>query len=118
MSIGGTLSPSRTVAVVPEPWGPQRSGGKDRGRGEDDAPAMPTPTAKPRVALIDQMAPEWKSIGRSRSAGRSPRAVARHDPGLALLVLGPGPGAGPPSCPTPYDLIEHLRRARGRAQRE
>ena len=29
-----------------------------------------------------------------------------------------GPGAGPPSCPTPCDLVEHLRRATGRAQRE
>jgi len=79
---------------------------------------MPTPTSRPRVALIDQMAAEWKSIGRSRMAVKSLRDVARHDPGLALLVLGPGPGAGPPSCPTPCDLIEHLRRARGRAQRE
>ena len=79
---------------------------------------MPTPTAKPRVALIDQMAAEWKSIGRSRTAVTSLRDVALRDPDLALLVLGPGPGAGPPSCPTPYDLIEHLRCATGRAQRE
>ena len=79
---------------------------------------MPTPTAKPRVALIDQMAVEWKSIGRSRTAVRSLQDVARHDPGLALLVLGPGPAGGPPACPTPCDLIEHMRHATGRAQRE
>src|SRR5271156_2866080 len=79
---------------------------------------MPTPTAKPRVALIDQMAAEWKSIGRTRSAVRSLQDIAHQDPGLALLVLEPGPGAGPPACPTPCDLIEHMRRATGRAQRE
>jgi DNA-directed RNA polymerase specialized sigma24 family protein len=79
---------------------------------------MPTPTAKQRVALIDQMAAEWKSIGRSRTAVKSLQDVARHDPGLSLLVLGWGPGAGPPSCPTPCDLIDHMRHATGRAQRE
>jgi DNA-directed RNA polymerase specialized sigma24 family protein len=79
---------------------------------------MPTLTTKPRVALIDQMAAEWESIGRSPTAVRSLRDVARHDPGLALLVLGPETGAGPPPCPTPCDLIEHLRRAAGRAHRE
>jgi DNA-directed RNA polymerase specialized sigma24 family protein len=78
---------------------------------------MPTPTAKPRVALIDQMAAEWKSIGRSRTAVRSLQDVARRDPGLSLLVLGRA-GAGPPSCPTPCDLIAHMRHATGRAQRE
>jgi DNA-directed RNA polymerase specialized sigma24 family protein len=79
---------------------------------------MPSPNPKPRVALIDQMAAEWKSIGRSPTGVRSLQDVARHDPGLSLLVLGAGPGAGPPSCPTPCDLIEHLRRARGRSERE
>jgi DNA-directed RNA polymerase specialized sigma24 family protein len=79
---------------------------------------MRTPTTKPRVALIDQMAAEWKSIGRSRTAVRSLQDVARHDPALSLLVLGPGPGAVPPPCPTPCDLIEHMRHATGRAQRD
>jgi DNA-directed RNA polymerase specialized sigma24 family protein len=69
-----------------------------------------------RVALIDQMAAEWRSIGRSHSAVRSLREVARRDPGLSLLVLGPG--TGPPPCPTPYDVVEHMRRATGRSQRE
>jgi hypothetical protein len=81
---------------------------------------MPTTTSKPRVALIDQMAAEWRSIGRSRTAVRSLRDMAGRDPGLAQLVLGPvaGPDAGPAPCPTPYDLVEHMRRASGRAQRE
>ncbi len=77
---------------------------------------MPTPTSKQRVALIDQMAAEWKSIGRSRAAVRSLRAVADGDPGLSLLVVGTD--GGPPSCPTPYDLVEHMRQATGRIQRE
>jgi DNA-directed RNA polymerase specialized sigma24 family protein len=42
--------------------------------------------------------------------------VARRDPGLAHLVHGTS--TAPPVCPTPFDLVEHLRRARGRAQRE
>ena len=77
---------------------------------------MPTVTSTPRVALIDQMAAEWHSIGRSPTAVRVLREVARRDPGLAALVLGSGPGPAP--CPTPYDLVEHMRRASGRAQRE
>ncbi len=62
------------------------------------------------------MAAEWQSIGRSPAAVRSLRDVARADPGLSLLVHGPE--AGTPLCPTPYDLVEHLRRASGRVQRE
>src|ERR1700723_749839 len=117
MSIGGTLSPTWTIAAAWNPSADRCCGGRDRGREEDDDPAMPTPTAKPRVALIDRMAAEWKSIGRSRTAVRSLQDVARHDPGLSLLVLGPGPEAGPPCCSTPWDLIEHMRHATGRAQR-
>jgi hypothetical protein len=79
---------------------------------------IPTATAKPRVALIDQMEAEWKSIGRSPTAVRSLRDVAGRDPGLSLLVLGPERGDGPPPCPTPFDLVEHMRRATGRVQRE
>ena len=79
-------------------------------------PAMPTRSPKPRVALISQMAAEWQSIGRSPAAVRSLRDVARRDPGLSLLVHGPE--EGDPLCPTPYDLVEHLRRASGRVQRE
>ncbi len=77
---------------------------------------MPNVTSTPRVALIDQMAAEWHSIGRSPTAVRVLRELARRDPGLATLVLGSGPCPAP--CPTPYDLVEHMRRASGRAQRE
>ncbi len=77
---------------------------------------MTTLTSKQRVALIDQMAAEWRSIGRSPSAVRTLRDVAGRDPCLTLLVLGPG--SDPPPCPTPCDLVDHMRRASGRAQRE
>ncbi len=77
---------------------------------------MTTPTSKQRVALIDQMAAEWQSIGRTRSAVRSLRDVAGRDPVLHLLVFGPG--NDPPPCPTPCDLVEHMRRASGRVRRE
>jgi hypothetical protein len=77
---------------------------------------MPTATSKQRVALIDQMATEWCSIGRSPAAVRSLRAVAGRDPGLAVLVIGTD--HDPPSCPTPCDLVEHMRHAKGRRQRE
>ncbi len=80
---------------------------------------MPIPTAKHRVALIDQMASEWSAIGRSPAAIRSLREIAGRDGALSALVLGPEDGSGgPPSCPSPYDLVEHMRRAAGRAQRE
>jgi DNA-directed RNA polymerase specialized sigma24 family protein len=77
---------------------------------------MPIPTSKQRVVLIDQMAAEWQSIGRSLSAVRSLRDVAGRDPVLHLLVSGRG--SGPPPCPTPCDLVEHMRRASGRTRRE
>jgi DNA-directed RNA polymerase specialized sigma24 family protein len=77
---------------------------------------MPNATSKQRVAVIDQMAAEWSAIGRSRSAVRSLRLMAGRDSGLAVLVLGTD--HDPPSCPTPCDLVEHMRRAKGRRQRE
>src|ERR1700733_447536 len=116
MSIGGTLSPTRTIAASRGPGTCRCRGGSNRGRSGGEAPAMPTLTSKQRVALIDQMAAEWQSIGRSRSAVRTLRKLAGRDPGLSLLVLGPG--TGPASCPTPCDLVDHMRRASGRAQRE
>jgi DNA-directed RNA polymerase specialized sigma24 family protein len=66
--------------------------------------------------LIDQLAVEWQSLGRTSASRRALESVARRDPGLAHLVHGTS--TAPPVCPTPFDLVEHLRRARGRAQRE
>ena len=77
---------------------------------------MPTTQTKQRVALIDQMTAEWRSVGRSPGAVRALRAVAGRDPGLSCLVFGTGNGPAP--CPTPCDVVEHMRRASGRTQRE
>jgi DNA-directed RNA polymerase specialized sigma24 family protein len=77
---------------------------------------MSSTASKQRVALIDQMAAEWQSIGRAPAAVRTLRAVAARDPGLSCLVLGSDAGA--PPCPTPCDVVEHMRRASGRAERE
>jgi hypothetical protein len=62
------------------------------------------------------MTAEWQSVGRSPVAVRALATVARRDPGLAQLVLGTARHPAP--CPTPLDLVEHLRRASGRRQRE
>jgi hypothetical protein len=72
--------------------------------------------SRQRVAVIDQMAAEWQSIGRSRSAVRALREVARRDPGLSALVLGSDDAI--PPCPSPCDVVDHMRRASGRIQRE
>ena len=73
-------------------------------------------TAKRRLALIDQMAAEWHSVGRSPAAVRALRRIAHGDDALARLVLG-RPG-DPPPCRTPCDVVEHMRGAVGRVQRE
>lgn len=73
-------------------------------------------TSQLRVPAIDRMVAEWRSLGRSGAAVRSLRAVARRDPFLASLVLETAGGG--PRCPTPDDLVEHMRHARGRAERE
>jgi DNA-directed RNA polymerase specialized sigma24 family protein len=62
------------------------------------------------------MAVEWRSIGRTGHAVRVLHEVARRDPGLARLVFGED--GGPPVCPTPCDLVAHMRRASGRAARD
>jgi DNA-directed RNA polymerase specialized sigma24 family protein len=59
------------------------------------------------------MAVEWRSLGRSAMGVRALHAVARRDEGLGGLVFGE-----PPVCPTPWDVLGHMRRARGRAARE
>jgi hypothetical protein len=75
-----------------------------------------TSTPARRIALVDRMNAEWRSIGRSPRAIRSLRAVARHDRGLHRLVVGDG--NGPPPCATPCLIVEHLRRASGRTERD
>jgi hypothetical protein len=68
------------------------------------------------VAVIDQMAVEWRSIGRTGHAVGVLHEVARRDPGLADLVFSKDGGL--PVCPTPCDLVAHMRRASGRAARD
>jgi DNA-directed RNA polymerase specialized sigma24 family protein len=75
----------------------------------------PAPS-KHRVALIDQMTVEWQSVGRSDAAVRALQVVARRDPGLERLVVGSS--AEPPPCPTPAHLVDRLRQASERAERE
>jgi DNA-directed RNA polymerase specialized sigma24 family protein len=77
---------------------------------------MTVSATTPRVVLIDQLAAEWQSLGRTRAGVRALESVARRDPGLARLVHGTP--TAPPACPTPFDLVEYLRRAKGRSQRE
>ena len=76
---------------------------------------MPPPSTH-RVAVIEHMSAEWRSLGRSPGAVSSLRALAGRDQDLALLVAGDVTVLA--RCPTPYDVVEHMRRARGRAQRE
>jgi hypothetical protein len=62
-----------------------------------------------RLALVDQMTTAWWHEGRTPCAVQALRSVASADTALAALVAGP--------CPTPWDLVEHLRQARGTASR-
>jgi hypothetical protein len=78
---------------------------------------MPSrPASRPPIAAITQLASEWRSLGRSVGAVTALRKVAVQDAALATLVIGTV--AAPPSCPTPLDLVEHLRHAQGRVPRE
>jgi hypothetical protein len=100
----------------------------------------PTSTKRP-IGIVEQLTAEWKVTGRTGQSVRSLHAVARRDEGLARLVFGPDaqrvdagrdaanpdaaktdvptPSHGtPPPCPTPYDVVDHLRRASGRVERE
>ena len=92
------------------PWGSHRgSTGRDRER--------PCPHLLPHhTDLIDHLNAEWQSIGRSPGAVRALTGVARRDPALARLVLGTPRHPAP--CPTPVAVVEHMRRASGRRQRE
>jgi len=77
---------------------------------------MTAPVRTSRVALIDRLAAEWQCLGRTRGAVRALEGIAGRDPQLDLLVNGSP--TQPPVCPTPFDLVEHMRRPRGRARRE
>jgi hypothetical protein len=81
-----------------------------------------TPT-RARLAPIELLNAEWRTLGRSAGAVRVLHLVAERDAGLARLVHGAGDGAGdgpdqPGRCATPYDLIEFMGQASGRQQRE
>lgn len=63
------------------------------------------------------MSVEWRSIGRTELAVRALHEVARRDPGLGRLVFGEA-GGDTARCPTPCDLVTHMRAASGRVARE
>jgi hypothetical protein len=93
-------------------------------------------SSKRPIGIVEQLTAEWKVTGRAGPAVRSLQAVARRDERLARLVFGPDahdadagrdaakpdvPTPGhrtPPPCPTPCDVVDHLRRASGRIERE
>jgi hypothetical protein len=84
--------------------------------------AMPS-APRQRILPIDQLNSEWRTLGRSRDAVRALHRLAERDRDVSALVHGPGSAQDPtssmpPTCPTPYDLIEHMRRATGSRGRE
>jgi DNA-directed RNA polymerase specialized sigma24 family protein len=95
------------------PWG-----GFGGGRSEIVLGMPPTP--RPRILPIEQLNTEWRTLGRSARAVHALHHLAEHDADLAVLVHGPGSGspASPPACPTPCDLIDHMRQATGSRGRE
>jgi DNA-directed RNA polymerase specialized sigma24 family protein len=80
------------------------------------------PTTRQRILPIEQLNTEWRTLGRSTGAVRALHRLAERDPHLSVLVHGGAEGAGspavPPACPTPGDLIDHMRRATGTRGRE
>lgn len=110
-----------TTAVSPS----TSDDGSDHGTAETTQTTQTTTRPKRsghRTVVIDQLEVEWRSIGRTQLAVRALREVARRDPGLGRLVFGDGGrgggGDGSAPCPTPCDLVAHLRRATGARQRE
>jgi hypothetical protein len=78
---------------------------------------MPSPsTSRQAITPINQLTSEWRSLGRSPAAIDALDRVATKDPALSRLVHGTD--TDPPRCPTPLDLVEHMRRASGRQSRE
>jgi hypothetical protein len=72
---------------------------------------MPS-TTRQRILPIEQLNTEWRTLGRSTGAVRALHRLAERDPDLSLLVHGPADGSAavPAACPTPSDLIDHMRR--------
>jgi hypothetical protein len=80
---------------------------------------MPS-TTRQRILPIEQLNTEWRTLGRSAGAVRALHRLAERDPDLSLLVHGPASGSAtvPPACPTPSDLVDHMRQAKGNRGRE
>jgi hypothetical protein len=80
---------------------------------------MPS-TSRQRILPIEQLNTEWRTLGRSAGAVRALHRLAERDADLSRLVHGPGSGSAavPPPCPTPSDLIDHMRQAKGIRGRE
>jgi DNA-directed RNA polymerase specialized sigma24 family protein len=75
---------------------------------------MPSPPHS-RILPIELLNSEWHTLGRSAPAVRALERVASSDETLGQLVSAAAGNAG---CPSPYDLIEHMRRATGKRRRE
>jgi DNA-directed RNA polymerase specialized sigma24 family protein len=75
------------------------------------------PTTRNRILAIEQINTEWMVLGRSPHAVRVLHQLASRDEALHRLVHGDD-SLAPPLCPTPFDLVEHMRRASGRRGRE
>jgi hypothetical protein len=76
---------------------------------------MPPPPRQ-RILPIDQLVGEWQTLGRSDRATQALHLLARRDRALLELVHG-GDSGDRPSCPTAFDLIEHMRAAKGSSAR-
>ena len=100
-------------------WAPVGPWGGFGGGRSANVLGMP-PTPRQRILPIEQLNTEWRTLGRSARAVYALHHLAEHDADLAALVHGPGGGSpgSPPACPTPCDLIDHMRQATGSRGRE
>lgn len=79
------------------------------------------PHTRQRILPIEQLNSEWRTLGRSPGAVRALQCLADRDQTVSVLVRGVGAGPSPthePRCPTPWDLIDHMRQASGSRARE
>jgi hypothetical protein len=80
------------------------------------------PLTRQRIQPIEQLNSEWHTLGRSAGAIRALHRLAERDSALSLLVHGSegstSAAAVSPPCPTPCDLIAHMREASGNRGRE